>query len=146
MSNGEVGISTPKKLPRPNNIIKIPTTSELDFFKKWCIYIRPLIPLTDREIDVVAEFLRQRWLLTKEGLDSSVVDTIMRSKDMRKKVIDACNMSIQHYYVIMGNLRRNNVITKTGINPRLIPNVRTDGGGVFQLVMLFNIESSKDAV
>lgn len=37
----------------------------------------------------------------------------------------------------MSNLRKNKVIIGNNINPRLIPNIRKDDNGCFQLLILF---------
>ena len=61
--------STGGRLPKPNNIITIPVSKDYDFFRWWCIFLRPVINLTNREIDVIASFLKQRWELSKSITD-----------------------------------------------------------------------------
>lgn len=127
-----------KKVSKPNNIIPVMTDmATTDFFKQWCIFLRPLVKLTDREMDVISSFLKQRWELSKQILDPAILDTIVMSEETKKKVIDECNITLQHFYVVMSNLRKNNVIVNNVINPRLIPNIRKDDNGVFRLMILF---------
>lgn len=127
-----------RKLHKPNNIVTVPVQADTsDFFKWWCIFLRPFVNLTNREIDVIAEFLKQRFELSKVISDPAVLDTMVMNDATKQKVIDACHITQQHFYVVMSNLRKNKVITGNIINPRLIPNVREDDNGVFQLLILF---------
>ena len=128
---------TSRKMPKPNNIVTVPTTLDTDFFKWWCVFLRPFINLTNREIDVIASFLKQRWELSKYISDPTILDAMVMNDDTKKKVIEECNITLQHFYVVMSNLRKNKVITGNSINPRLIPNIRQDDNGTFQLLILF---------
>ena len=124
-----------KKLHKPNNIITVPVKD--DFFKWWCIFLRPFINLTNREIDVIAEFLRQRQKLSKITSDPESLEILLMSDETKKNVMDACIITLQHFYVVMSNLRKNHVIIGNILNPRLIPNIRKDDNGCFQLMILF---------
>lgn len=126
-----------KKLPKPNNIITVPVAKDYDFFHWWCVFLRPVINLTNREIDVIASFLKQRWELSKSITDQAILDEMVMSDATKRKVMDECNISLQHFYVVMSNLRKNKIIDKGKINPRLIPNIRQDNDDYFQLMILF---------
>ena len=126
-----------RNLPKPNNIFAIDLNTDKDFFKWWCIFLRPFVHLSNREIDVAAGFLKYRWLLTQQFKDPVVVDTMLMSDAVKKKITEECNITLQHLYVVMNNLRKHNVIVNNNINPRLIPNVRQDDRGNFQLLILF---------
>lgn len=132
--------STPKAsgIHKPNNVVTVPIQGDSSsFFRWWCVFLRPFINLTNREVDVVAEFLRQRYELSKSISDPAILDTMVMSDETKKKVISACNITQQHFYVVMSNLRKNQIIKGNTLNPRLIPNVRQDDNGVFQLLILF---------
>jgi hypothetical protein len=126
-----------RKLPKPNNVISVPHGINSGFFKWWCIFLKPFVPLTPKEIDVIASFLKQRYELSKIISDAAILDEQLMSESTKMKVLEECGITKQHFYVIMSNLRKNNVITPSGINPRLIPNIREDDNGVFQLLILF---------
>lgn len=127
-----------RKLSKPNNIVAVPVDgSTSDFFKKWCIFLRPFVNLTNREIDVIAEFLKQRWELSKVISDPAILDTMVMNDATKKKVMEACNITQAHFYVVLSNLRKNKVIIGNIINPRLVPNIREDDQGYFQLLILF---------
>lgn len=123
--------------PKPNNVVAVPVSSDTEFFKRWCIFLRPFINLTNREIDIIASFLKQRWELSKNISDPAILDTMVMSEATKNKVIKECNITQQHFYVVMSNLRKNKVIVDNRINPRLIPNIRKDDKGCFQLLILF---------
>lgn len=132
-----------KKPPKPNNVMVVPTSLETDFFRWWCIFLRPFVKLTDREIDVVSTFLKERYELSKIISDPAILDKIIMSEDTRKKVMEECHITPQNFYVVMGNLRKNHVIVNNVINPRLIPSTRQDDGGYFQLLILFKDDTKK---
>lgn len=128
-----------RELYKPNNAFNIPVTTPLEFFKWWCIFLRPFIPLTDRETDVVASFLKQRWELSKSISDPAILDAMMMNSDTLNKVVEECKITKQHFYVVMSSLKKKNVINGH-INPKLIPN--TKDHGTFKLTILFpNIDS-----
>ena len=129
------------KTRKPNNILVVNAGPDTGFFKWWCIYMRPMVKLTDKEIDVVSNFLKQRWELSKVIADPAILDSQLMSNDTKDKVIAECNITKQHFYVLMSSLRKNNVITETGINPRLIPNIRKNDDGSFQFLILFKDKS-----
>lgn len=129
-----------KKIPKPNNMMVVNTTPETDFFKWWCVFLRPFVNLSNREIDVISSFLKQRWELSKVISDPALLDTMVMSEEIKSKVLKECKISLQHFYVVMSNLKKNKVIINNKINPKLIPSIRKDDNGVFQLLVLFKGE------
>jgi len=136
--------NTPNKgirLQKPNNVVPINTTLGLDFFKKWCTFLRPFIRLTNRELDVISSFLNQRWKLSQEISDPAILDAMIMTEATKNKVIEECGITQQHFYVVMSNLRKNKVIENNKINSRLIPNIKKDDNGYFQLLFLFKYDN-----
>lgn len=126
-----------KKLPKPNNMIVLPCGPNTGFFKWWCILMRPFINLTNKEIDVMASFLKYRWELSKSILDPAMLDNMVMSDDIKHKVMEESNITQPHFYVVMSKLRKNKVIVDNKINPKLIPNIREDDKGFFQFLVIF---------
>jgi hypothetical protein len=124
---------------RPNNIIRIPTSLSVNFFKLWLMFLEPFHKLTKREIDVAASFVKQRYELSKVIKDSEILDRVTMSEDTKKKVREECNITLPHFQVIMGKLRKNKVIIEGKINPRFIPNIDEETG-TFQLLLLFELK------
>ena len=125
-----------KEKYKPNNAFNVPVANMLDFFKWWCVFLRPFIPLTERETDVVASLLKQRWELfkLKDIKDQSILDALTMSSDTLDKVVEECKITKQHFYVVMSSLKKKGVINGH-INPRLIPNMKEEG--TFKLTILF---------
>lgn len=126
-------------LPKPNNIVEVKAGPDTGFFRWWLVFLRPFIKLTDREMDVVASFLRQRWELSKRVPDPAILDSMLMGDGVKKKVMEECRITQEHFYVVMSKLRKNKVIVGGALNPRLIPNVR-EGEGYFQLLILFDMK------
>lgn len=126
-----------KRLPKPNNIVSVPVGIDTGFFKWWCVFLRPFINLTNKEIDVVASLLKQRYELSKCISDPAILDVMLMSEETKKKIVQECSISNSHFYVIVSNLRKHKVIVENRLNPRLIPNIRKDDNGCFQLLILF---------
>lgn len=136
METGTQQIEAIKKpQEKPNNAIVIPVDFSDGFFKQWCLIMRTVCKLSDRETEVTACFLKYRYLLSKSISDPALVDTMLMTKETRQKVMRDCGISQQNLYVIMGNLIKRGVFTKKGINPLLIPNFTNNE--YLQLVFLF---------
>lgn len=126
---------------KPNNGLNVVYTDPIDFYKKWCVIIRPFVYLTDREIDVVASFLKNRWELSKVVSDASVLDAMMMNDDTKRKVKEECHISPQHFYVVMNSLKKKGLIDGNTLSSKIIPNVRVDDNGVFRLLIQFRGDS-----
>ena len=46
-----------------NNVVRVNTTNVKDFFVKWFVFLKPFHNLTNKEIDVMATFLKYRYEL-----------------------------------------------------------------------------------
>ena len=88
-------------------------------------------------MDVITAFVKQRYELSKVVSDNDILDKIVMSEDTKRKVREECNMTLPHFQVIMGKLRKNNVIKDNRINPRYIPKVIEENGS-FKLMLLFD--------
>lgn len=126
-----------KKFGKPNNIFPVLTHGTLDFFKRWCVFIQPFVNLTNRESDVIASFLKQRYELAQSITDPSLLDMAMMSNDTKRRVIEECNITPQHFYVVMSALRKKGIVQNNSIGAQLIPNIHRDDQGVFKLLILF---------
>lgn len=126
-------------MKKPDNIVRIPCSLDKSFFRLWFKFLEPFHKLTDREIDVITSFVKQRYELSKVIKDNEILDKVTMSEDTKKKVREECNITLPHFQVIMGKLRKNKVIIDGKINPRFIPNINEETG-IFQLLLLFELE------
>lgn len=122
-----------------NNVIRIPTSLNSKFFRYWFEFLQPFHKLTEREIDVITSLVKQRYELSKVIKDDEILDRVTMSEDTKRKVREECNMTLPHFQVIMGKLRKSKVIIDNKINPRFIPNIR-ENSGTFQLLLLFELK------
>lgn len=125
-------------MAKANNVVRIQTSLDGKFFRYWFEFLRPFHKLTDREIDVIACFAKQRYELSKVIKDPDILESVTMSDDTKKKVRYECNISLTHFQVMMCKFRKNNVIIDNRINPKFIPNIIEDNG-YFQLLLLFDI-------
>lgn len=124
---------------KPNNVIALKSNLSGRFFRIWLEFLRPFHKLTERETDVMAAFLKQRFELSKVVSDQEVLNKLTMSEDTKKKVRDDCNISQAHFQVIMTKLKKSKMIDNGKINPRFIPRVEQDARG-FQLLLAFELE------
>lgn len=122
-----------------NNVITIPTSTEGKFFKYWFEFLRPFHKLTDREIDVISSFVKQRYELSKVIKDQELLNKITMSEDTKRKVREDCNISQAHFQVIMTKLKKNKVIDNGVINLKFIPRLEENAKN-FQLLLSFDLQ------
>lgn len=121
-----------------NNVITIPTSIEGSFFRYWFEFLRPFHKLTDREMDVIASFVKHRYILSKVVSDQEILNRLTMSDDTKRKVREDCNISQAHFQVIMTKLKKSKVIENGRINPKFIPRLDKDSNN-FQLLLSFNL-------
>ena len=124
---------------KPDNIVRIPCSLDSSFFRYWFMFLEPFHKLTDREIDVITSFVKQRYELSKVIKDNDILDKVTMSEDTKRKVREECNITLPHFQVIMGKLRKSKIIVDGKINPRFIPNIREEEG-FFELLLLFELK------
>ena len=124
---------------RPNNIVRVPCSLSKNFFRYWFMFLEPFHNLTDREIDVITSFVKQRYELSKVIKDNDILDKVTMSEDTKRKVREECNITLPHFQVIMGKLRKNKVIVDGKINSRFIPNIDEETD-TFKLLLLFELK------
>lgn len=122
-----------------NNVISIKASTEKNFFRWWLEFLKPLHKLTDREIDVMASFLKQRYELSKVIKDEELLNKVTMSDDTKRKVRGDCGMTQAHFQVIMTKFKKNKVIDGGKISPRLIPRLE-EGAKNFQLLLSFDLQ------
>lgn len=120
-----------------DSIVRIPCKVDGKFFRYWFEFLTPFHNLTEREMDVITSFVKQRYELSKVIKDNEILDKVTMSEDTKKKVREECDISLPHFQVIMGKLRKNKVIIDGMINPRYIPSVDEENGS-FKMMLLFD--------
>lgn len=122
----------------PNSAIAVPCQLEDSFFKQWFRFLQPIHNLTKREADVAATLVKHRYLLSKVIKDNDILDRVTMSEDTKRKVREECGITLQHFQVILGKLRKNKVLIGNRINLKFVPNLSEDMK-CFQLMILFDL-------
>lgn len=122
-----------------NSVVTVPTSLDKGFFKYWFEFLKPFHRLTEREIDVIAALVKERYELSKVITDPVVLDKVTMSEDTKKKVRSECNISQAHFQVIMTKLKKSKVIENGRINPKFIPTMEKDSSS-YQLLICFDLK------
>ena len=122
-----------------DNVVRIPCKLDYSFFKMWFMFLQPFHHLTEREMEVATSFVKQRYELSKVVSDNDILDRLVMSEDTKRKVREECNITLPHFQVIMGKLRKNSIIVDSKLNPRYIPGVVEENGS-FKLMLLFDFQ------
>lgn len=125
---------------RVNNVIRIPTSINGKFFRIWVEFLTPLHNLTNREKDVVAAFIKERFELSSSITDNNLLDKYVMSDDIKAKIKKECGISDAFFQVILGKLRKTNVIVNGKINSRFIPKNINSNDKCFQLLLYFDLD------
>lgn len=120
-----------------NNIIKIPITQDIKFFRCWLELLTPYHKLTPREIDVAAEFLNKRFELSKSITDNNLLDKILMNEETKAEIRKICGVNSAHFQVIMGKLRKAKFIVDNRVNYKFIPKNLHMGDKAFQMLFYF---------
>lgn len=122
-----------------DNVVRIPCKLDYSFFKMWFMFLQPFHHLTEREMEVATSFVKQRYELSKVVSNNDILDRLVMSEDTKRKVREECSITLPHFQVIMGKLRKNNIIVDGKLNPRYIPRVIEENGS-FKLMLLFDFQ------
>lgn len=118
------------------NMIRVESNSYLDvspegdFFRLYVEFLKPLHKLTNREMDVLAAFLKKRHELSKVITREDVLDEMLMSMEVKKQIWEACGLKSKHFQMVMIKLRKNGVIKNNRIRLNLIPTVTKSGVGL----------------
>jgi hypothetical protein len=124
-------------MKNPDNVILVPCTKK-SFFYKWLEFLKPFHSLTNREMEIAASFLAKREELSKVISDNSIIDSVLMSEDTKKKIREECNITLPHFQVVMGELRKSKFIDNNSINPKFIPNLSDDNSVMLLVYYKFN--------
>lgn len=112
----------------------------MELFKSWLIFTKPYHNLSDKEIEITAAFLYNRYKLSKAIIDDVILDSVCMSDDAKRDVRELCHLSVQHFQVMLSKLRKKGIIKDNRLNPRIIPSIRNTEDNSYQLLYLFTID------
>lgn len=125
----------------PHNMIRIKAKLDGDFFRYWFEFLEPFHKLTNREIDIITAFVKERYRLSKLVSDNDLLDKVLMSEDTRRKIREECNINLAHFQVILSKFKKQGIIIDDKINPKYIPLVTQDveDEGSFRLLLVFEL-------
>lgn len=129
---------------KPDATVRIPTTKGKEFFKFWLNILKPFHNLTNREIDVAVSFLWNRYELSKVISDTNLLEANSLNEATKRKVRKECDVTLPHFQVIMGKLKKSKIIVDGKLNPKFIPNIKEEAGS-FQLLFLFDFKDEQQS-
>ena len=121
-----------------NNFIPVPVSLQ-SFFKYWVEFLRPIHHLSPAEMQILSCLLRERYFLSKKVNDDAILDNIVFSTEIRRKILAECEISNVFLSTKLGKFRKEGIIENGRINPRLIPNLKEETGN-FKLLLFFKFK------
>lgn len=125
-------------MSKNTNIVRV-TPTKSKFFRYWFEFLQPFHKLPPREMDVIACFLKHRYELSKVIRDDELLDKVVFSEDVKKKIRKECNIKTQHFQVVLSKLKKSGIIKDNKINKKFIPNIEDDATE-FRLIFHFDLQ------
>lgn len=124
-----------------NSVIVIPAKNKLGFYKYWLDFLKPFHHLTDKEMLLTAVFLKKRAELGNNIPDESLLDKVLMYEETKREIRDECGITLSHFQVLMGSLRKKNIIIENRINPKFIPKITEEGE--YKLLLMFKYNDTE---
>jgi hypothetical protein len=125
----------------PNNVIRIPTSLKKDFFRIWIEFLTPLHSLTNKEKDVAAILLKERYKLSKAVNDPVLLDRILLGDETKNTIKEELKITEAFLRVIFRKLKSTKFIVDNKINAKFIPKNLKDDDTMFQLLFFFDLKN-----
>lgn len=129
---------------------KLKMSPDGDFFRVYVDFLKPIHDLTKREMDVLALYLQERYILGKTISDEDNLNKRLMQNDIRVKVRESLGIKPRHLNVILSTFRQKGILRKTGplkgdeaFDLNLIPHFNHDGAG---LMVFFDFKDGKQRI
>lgn len=123
-----------------NNASRTSTSLNGSFFRIWVEFLTPIHKLSNREKDILAEFLKERFKLSQSISDSSLLDKVLMSENSKQKIKETCGVSDAFFSGILGKLKKNGVIENGVIDPFYIPKHLSPNDKCFKFMLIFELD------
>lgn len=120
---------------KPTNCIVIPGKNQ--FFMKWLQFLAPLHGLTNKEMEIAAEFLIKRDEIQQSITDNTFVDKVLFSFEKKEEIRNKFGMVRTYFYTVITKFKKAKFIVDERINPKFIPKYSEDKN-MCQLLIVFN--------
>lgn len=125
---------------KPNNIIALRCTDE-SFYRMWVEILTPFHRLTNRERDVMARIISQRFKLQESISDPAMLKEVLWSQTSRRDMRESLKMSQANFQMTLSKLHKAGVLVDGDIRPQYIPHKGEDSRFCLQVIYDW---SSKD--
>jgi len=135
-------------MPKGSSAINIPCSGMLDFYKKYLLFIRPLKPISmlgNKQLEVLTAFLVKRHEIAESVKDEAIIPKLLFSNDVRKAIMESCNISSPSYYNIVAMFKREGIIEDNDFNKRVLPDL-LNNKFLFKFGFTINEESNEEQV
>jgi hypothetical protein len=126
-------------MEKANKVIRISTSLDKDFFRMWVEFLTPLHNLTEREKDIVAALLKERFYLSQSITNDTLMKRLLLGEDSMKRVKEECNISKGFLSVLISRFKKRGIIVNGDINQKLIPKRLSPEDKTFKLMMYFDL-------
>lgn len=130
---------------KPDSVIRLKLENTGELFEKWLMFLRPFHSFSPKELEIAAAFLDRRHQYENSVTDRSLLDRIVFSEEVKKEIRTEKKMSVQHFQIVMSNLRKKGFIEDNIINPKYIPHFKQNDG-VFELLLRFEYKTSEEDI
>lgn len=126
------------------NVIRVPTSIEGKFFIYWVQFLHPTHRLSNKEEEVLAALLQERFRLSQVISDETILNKVLFSDETKKKI--TADLDSRDYIInnILSKLRKKGVVIDNAINTKLIPNITPDINN-FKLIIHFTLDEQGKA-
>lgn len=110
---------------KPDNILVVNTDIK-NLFVFWMKFLKPQHGLTNKEIDVAASFLWHRFIMSNSISDNNILNKAVFNLDVKKLIMDECDVAYPHFQIILGKLRKAGFIIDNAISSKYVPRIKID--------------------
>lgn len=107
------------------------------FFKAWLEFLAPLHGLTNKEIEIAAEFLAKRFEIAKSCNDNALIDKLLFSAEKKEEIRQKFDMTKTYFYTVITKFKQRGFIVNGRLNPKFLPKAGVDKN-IYQLLVVFN--------
>lgn len=126
------------------NVIRVPTSIEGKFFVYWVQFLHPTHKLSNKEEEVLAALLKERFRLSQVISDETILNKVLFSDETKKKITADLNSRDYIFNNVLSKLRKKGVVVDNAINTKLIPNIANDTSN-FKLIIHFTLDEPRKA-
>ena len=125
-----------------NNVIRIPSNLKTNFFRYWVEFLTPIHHLNNKEKDVLAILIKNKFELSQRTNDAEIINKMLFDRDLANENAKQIGMSKVFYKAVISSLRSKGIIeNKTEINKKLLPKALNPDDNSCKLLLYFDLSA-----